>query len=377
MSEYQYLTFRAIDGPLSEEALQFMRRQSTRAEIDEWSFTNEYNFGNFGGDAIEMMRRGYDMHLHYANFGYRTLMIRLPAGFPDMKAAEEYIDEDGLTWHKDKKGPGGVLEIDPYYDSDEREDLWNLEDIFKDLFPIRSELIEGDLRPLYLAHLAVSRDSNHDPEEIQEAPVPAGLGSLTQAQMALAKLYGIDKHLIAAAAELAPAAPAGQDRGAMYAQWLRQQSEADKNAWLEELMSNPESRIRLKLLTQFREEQPGVGWPTAPSTRTIAELEEAAKPIREGARVKAKADATRKRAKYLRDIAADPASTLKKTEELVSLRSTENYGQAAQLLADLREALADSGGPEIAEKQAQKLRKANPTLRLLVSALRKKGFLPK
>jgi hypothetical protein len=45
-------------------------------------FTNEYHYGDFHGNAEEMLRHGYDAHLHYANFGIRRLMIRLPAGLP-------------------------------------------------------------------------------------------------------------------------------------------------------------------------------------------------------------------------------------------------------------------------------------------------------
>lgn len=88
MSEYQYVAFRAIDGPVSEKNLEFMQEQSSRAEITAWSFENEYNFGDFHGDEMEMLRRGYDLHLHYANFGTRKLLIRLPNGLPDPAAAK-------------------------------------------------------------------------------------------------------------------------------------------------------------------------------------------------------------------------------------------------------------------------------------------------
>ena len=78
MSEYQYVAFRATDGPVSVKNLEYMRRQSSRAEVTPWSFDNEYHFGDFRGNAEEMLRRGYDLHLHYANFGIRKLVIRLP-----------------------------------------------------------------------------------------------------------------------------------------------------------------------------------------------------------------------------------------------------------------------------------------------------------
>ena len=88
MSEYQYVAFRAIDKAVSEKNLAYMRRQSSRAEITPWSFENEYHYGDFHGNAVEMLRRGYDIHLHYANFGIRTLLVRLPSGFPDAPGSQ-------------------------------------------------------------------------------------------------------------------------------------------------------------------------------------------------------------------------------------------------------------------------------------------------
>ena len=74
---------------------------------------------------------------------------------------------------------------------------------------------------------------------------------------------------------------------------------------------------------------------------------------------------------------ADPGPTLRETEKLAGARSVENYHKIAGLLAELREALAGSKQAGLAEQQARKLKKENPTLKLLISALRGKGFLPK
>ena len=158
MSEHQYVAFRAIDRALSEKNLAYMRQQSSRAEITPWSFENEYHYGDFHGNAMEMLRRGYDIHLHYANFGIRTLLIRLPGGFPDARAAKPYLDGESLRFVKDKNGPGGTLAIEPSYEPDDLDELWEPAKIFDRLVPLRSEILDGDLRPLYLAHLAVARD---------------------------------------------------------------------------------------------------------------------------------------------------------------------------------------------------------------------------
>ena len=157
MSEYQYVEFRAIDRPLDDKALAFMQRQSTRAEITRWSFTNEYHFGDFHGNAIEMLRRGYDLHLHYANFGIRKLMFRLPRGLPlPAKQCQPFLKTDGLRWHKDGKGPGGVLEISPCLEPGEMEDLWDLDEWLDRLVPLRQSLVDGDPRPLYAAWLCAA-----------------------------------------------------------------------------------------------------------------------------------------------------------------------------------------------------------------------------
>jgi hypothetical protein len=107
MSEYQYVAFRAIDRAVSKKDLAYMRRQSTRAEITPRSFENEHHYGDFHGNAIEMLHRGYDIHLHYANFGIRTLLVRLPDGFPNPQAMKPYFAGDSLVFRKDKKLPYG------------------------------------------------------------------------------------------------------------------------------------------------------------------------------------------------------------------------------------------------------------------------------
>src|SRR2546421_3855002 len=100
-----------------------------------------------------MLRRGYDLHVHYANFGTRTVLIRLPYGLPDPEADKPYFGEDTLKFHRDKQGPGGILAVDPYYDAGGLDELWNLDELIGRLIPLRAEILDGDLRPLYLAHL--------------------------------------------------------------------------------------------------------------------------------------------------------------------------------------------------------------------------------
>jgi hypothetical protein len=53
MSEHQFVAFRAIDVPVSDKNLKYMKQQSSRAEITPWSFDNEYHYGDFHGNAAD------------------------------------------------------------------------------------------------------------------------------------------------------------------------------------------------------------------------------------------------------------------------------------------------------------------------------------
>lgn len=377
MSEFQRVAFRAIDGPVGEKDLEFMRRQSSRAEVTPWSFDNEYHWGDFRGDAAEMLRRGYDLHLHYANFGTRKLLIRLPHGLPDPRAAAPYLDEEGPQFLPDRRGPGGILSIDPYFEAGDTEELWEFDEILDRLVPLRAEILDGDLRPLYLAHLAVACDANHDPEGTTEGPVPAGLQQPSDAQRALMAFFGLSDSLVAAAARGGPPPAARADPRTQYASWLQAQPQAVKDGWLAQWMTDPRSGARREILAEFHKGHPAPGWPTVRRDRTVAQLSAAAREVQAESDRKAAEKAARERARRLAGMAADPDRTLRQTEELVRRRGTDAYREIAALLADLREALAGGGQAGLAERQARKLRDENPTLRTLVSELRRNGFLPK
>jgi hypothetical protein len=376
MSEHQFVAFRAIDIPVSEENLEFMRRQSSRAQINPWSFENEYHYGDFRGNALEMLRRGYDIHLHYANFGTRRLCIRLPEGLPNPKATQAYLGKDGVTFVKDRQRPAGTLMIDPAYEPGFLEELWHIDGLLEQLAPLRAEIMEGDLRPLYLMHLAAARDMNHDPEVTLEAPVPLGLDALTRAQQALAALYELDDAFIAAAAQASPPLASQSDARTPPDAWLAAQSEARKTSWLVRLLESAPSAVRAEILSEYRQSQ-GAAWPTTPGSRTITQLESASEAIAQESRRKADVQAAAERAAQLSRMAADPEPFLLETERLVAERGERAYSKIGKLLVDLREALAGSDRADLAEKQARKLHKEHPKRNTLISELRRLELIAK
>ena len=274
MSEFQYIAFRAIDAPVSKQNLKYMREQSTRAEITQWAFDNQYTFGDFHGDTIEMLRRGYDFHFHYADFGIRKLMIRIP----ELPAeAKEYLIDEQLCFTKDKRGQtSGILTFNLSLEPGDLEDVWEPAELVEELLPLRAEILEGDLRPLYMAHLAIASDMNHDPADEKDAPVPAGLNKLTSAQKAFAEFYGIDKALLSAAALGAPS-PAERARvKENFDDWLESQPDQTRNLWLKRVVEDEAPAVRAEILLAYRKSQKAPAWPTAKVDRTIADLLEKA-----------------------------------------------------------------------------------------------------
>lgn len=329
MSEYQFVHFLAIDRPLDDRQLAYMRKQSTRAEITRWEFTNEYHYGDFHGDAEKMLQRGFDLHLHYANFGIRRLMIRLPTGLPcDRRTFDAFAASDTMGWIPDPKGKGGILDIEPEADADTfEEDLYDVDRLLSEIAPLRELLMGGDLRALYLAWLICPYE-----DEALEPPVPAGLGKLTSALKAMAEFYEISEDLIAAAALRSPPMPATKGAAA---------------------------------------------WPVAESTRTLAQLREGTDGLQQQRLEKEERAREAARRKRLKSIAENPDKLIAKVEKLVAQRSLDSYEQAAQELCDLRDATDRKDAAEMALAAAERLRRDNPHSRHLIAALRRKGLLTK
>jgi hypothetical protein len=97
---------------------------------------------------------------------------------------------------------------------------------------------------------------------------------------------------------------------------------------------------------------------------------------------KREATARRKAAKQeserqdrMKQMVKAPHKWLRAAEKLVDSRGTQNYKAAAEILADLREAVGGDEGAQITRRHAAHLAKNHPTLTHLKSSLRKCGLL--
>jgi hypothetical protein len=282
MSEFQYYEFLAIDRALDEQQLAEVRALSTRARITAACFTNEYEWGDFRGDPRKMMELYYDAHLYFANWGTRQLMLRLPRVLLSLETAEQYcIDPDVAAW---ASGEHLILAMT----SEEDEPEWdeNSEESLSAIIGIRAELAAGDLRPLYLAWLAAygtwerDEDAFDDDEESElEPPVPAGLGTLTAPQRALADFLRLDDDLLTIAAQASPPLTEISDDAGELASWIANLPADDKDALLTRVAQGQGAQVHLELRRRFHGDPDPVA--DGRPRRTVAALLDAAAEARQ------------------------------------------------------------------------------------------------
>jgi hypothetical protein len=279
MSEYQYYEFLAVDRPLTAAEQADVRQLSTRAKITATSFTNEYHWGDFKGSPDEMMRRYYDAHLYLANWGTRRIMLRLPHPLLAPKVARQYCAGELVRVSTTRDHV--ILDLTSDDETGEVEDEEEAEDSLSAIVGVRAELAAGDLRPLYLAWLSAygtwERDENAFDEEDEgdlEPPVPAGLGSLTAPQRALADFLRLDHDLLRVAAEASPELPeVTHDAAALaaLAAHLAGLPVSDKDRLLTLVAQGQAAHARTELLRGLRAAVPA-DQRDSPPQRTVAEL---------------------------------------------------------------------------------------------------------
>ena len=194
MSEYQYYEFRAVDRPLDDRQMRELRAVSSRAVITPTSFTNEYSWGDFKGSPDKWMERYFDAFLYLANWGTRRLMLRFPRRLLDPKTAAAFCVGDSASIRT-----SGDYVLLSFESQIEDEDWVESEGWLASLIPLRSEILRGDLRCLYLAWLLCAQNGEIDDDE-PEPCVPPNLNQLSASESSFADFLRIGSELIEVAA---------------------------------------------------------------------------------------------------------------------------------------------------------------------------------
>ncbi len=135
-----------------------------------------------------------------------------------------------------------------------RESEWDGEDDgtgwVAALMPLRSDLLRGDLRCLYLGWLRSAQDGGRDEGEL-EPQGPTGLQELSGPLDALIEFLEIDEDLVEVAARASEPLSAGPSRKELSA-WIRGLPEKDKDELLIAAAAEQGERWRNDLVQPFR-----------------------------------------------------------------------------------------------------------------------------
>jgi hypothetical protein len=284
MSEYQYYGWQALDRPLTAAERAAVDKLSSHIEVSAAHASVEYQWGDFKHDPIQVLARYFDAFQYYANWGAERLAFRFPKSLLDADRLEPYLWTECVD----------LQTFDDHYilhfrapEADEPPEWEGEGEGLDELSPLRADILQGDLRSLYLASLLgivanLYLDNDEDEAEAELEPsVPSGLGQLTPTLEAFIRFMRIDPFLVAAAAEASP--PLADVSSAFFAATIAQLPRAESDAFLQRLLQGEANlhvalRRRLEELADGNEQAP----PEAPR-RTIGELLERAEQLRRAA----------------------------------------------------------------------------------------------
>lgn len=360
MSEYQYYEFQTIDRPLTVEQQVLLRGLSRRAEVSTTRAVFNYSYGDFPAEPIELLAEHFDAFFYIANWGTKHLAFRFPRAAVDLDQFRPYTYTDA-----DEMTIVDVDHVDMYVIlsmkiHDEDGFGWIEGDGMLDpLIPLRNDIMQGDLRALYLVWLAaVSRtvgEGNATPQaaddeaeaetlgsderritdsNVLEPRVPPGLNELNAALVSLVEFLALDKDLLAAAATASPPQTLGEEP---LERWVTLLPDAERNTFLVRL-ARGEPGIGVTLLRRLR----SLGNPTmsevsaATPRRSLAALRKAAAQLQQLRTQREYAEAERLRLARLDTLAKREPEVWRQIAQALAKRNAAGYDEAIRHLVELR-----------------------------------------
>ena len=365
MSEYQYYDFKAIDHALTKAEMAALRAISTRAVITTTSFTNHYEWGDLKADPLKLLEKHFDAFVYVANWGTREFHLRLPQELVDFKRLKSILP--GKSVRARSAGQFVILNFESEVESDDDWDDgtgW-----MGSLVSLRSDLLRGDLRCLYLGWLMCAQDEELS-EDALEPPVPAGLQEMSAPLGSLIEFLGMDEDLIEVAASSSAPLKEGPSRKELAA-WIRGLPERDKDDLIVGALAESGERWRIELLHRFQQKNAVATSLGAIERRTVKDLLTASRVLAdERARqlsAKRAADAARKKAKddadrteYLEGLAKREKAVWKQVEAHIQQRQPRDYERAVILLMDLHDLAVRQKDETGFQLTMEELRKKHP-----------------
>jgi hypothetical protein len=325
------------DRPLTRVQLDAVNTLSSHIEASSTHALIEYHWGDFKHDPIDVLHKFFDGFLYWANWGSPQLALRFPHGILPVDLIDGYDLDDFVTFtrHPDYD----ILDIQ--FGEMEGPDEW-IEYELGSLIPIRDELMEGDLRALYIVWLAGQNmigsydEDDEEDNEISVPAVPPAFGTLTAAQQALAELLQVPEELLVAAARHSKAAMSST--GDDVAAWVKLLPPDRHNDYLVRLARNEPglSRLLVKELRELSQDKTRETPPTGERVSYATLLAES-KAIKAQLEREKREQEQMARQRHLQDIHNHQGDYWHQVDQSVMRGTGAGYDEAVRLLIELRE----------------------------------------
>ncbi len=339
-----------------------------------------YNYSDLRVNPLKLLERHFDVLVYVANWGTHNIAFRLPDGVYEPDILEQYLIGEEVNVRK--AGKHVIIDI---RSEDEMGGHWEEgEGWMARLAPVRTELLSGDLRVLYLFWLLSVQEAYDEELDLdeQEPPVPPRLAGLSGPLHDLAEFLRIDEHLVRAAGEVSSE---DDDYLSDLAAWISALPEAEKDHLLLAMVEGNGSTNGPGLIRRFRADSKRAKPGTQKGPRTVGDLIEAAERQRQEAeqkrlehlaserrRKEARARAAKK--KRLDALEGNEETAWQKVESLVASMKQPAYDEAVIQLQDLRDLVARQESSGLFKTRLEALRQAHGRKYSLIKRLDKAGL---
>jgi hypothetical protein len=341
MSEYQRYEFMTIDRPLTRVQLDAVNALSSHIEASSTHALIVYHYGDFKHDPIDVLHKYFDAFLYWANWGSPQMAFRFPHGILPVDLIDGYDLDDFVTFTRYRDFD--ILDIE--FGEMEAPDEW-IDYELGSLIALRDELMEGDLRALYIVWLAGQQmiegyneeeDDEEEDYEISVPPVPPVFGTLTAAQQVLAELLRVPHELLVATAQHSKAVVSST--GDDFTGWVNLLPPDRQNDYLVRLAYNEPglSRLLVRELRELGQDMTRVTPPTGEHV-TYSRLLAESKAIRARLEREKREQEQLARQRHLQDIHDHQDDYWHQVDLAVTRGTGPGYDEAVRVLIELREA---------------------------------------
>ena len=377
MSEYQYYEFRAIDRPLSDRQMQELRAISTRAAISRTSFSNHYEYGDLKANPRDLLVKYFDASLYFANWLFLEVAFRYPKDAVDARALRRYAAGHAVEIRA--MGSNVIIALSVESDGESFDTADDGSSWLSSLSGLRADLASGDERVLYLGWLLDVQSCEIDDDAVEPGRAD-GLGRLSPTLDSFVDIMGIDRDLIAAAAEGASRASAAPSPRQVK-RWIAS-LDTDEHVALLSRVARGDGSVGAEIMRRSRRLTPQ---PLSRPLRTAGALRAHAASIAEARRQTARQREARERARrerdqqvardrYLTGLAKRERQAWQRVDALTGTKRPADYAAAVELLVDLRDVSGRTGRNAVFGQCIAALREAHAKKPSLLARLRKVGL---